>query len=441
MATKVIMPKSGMAMEDGVVVSWLKKVGDPVTPGEAIATIETDKAVLDLEAEAEGTLIAIVREAGERVPVTQTIAWIGKAGERPPEGLPAADAPRIPGTTLPDPGPGSGPASVPEGGRVAATPAARRVAAEAGISLGSIPGASGSPLAAEDVLRYVRKDATPLAARMAEAAGIDPGSLALDGSGRVRKADVEAAAAVSSAGARSLPAGPIPPGAPRPDRRVPFSPIQRITGQRLSRSHAEIPSVTSFAAADVTALLEARERLNASGTLRVSLNDLAVRACAKALAANPRANAVVDGDGLVLKGGVNIGIAVATESGLLVPVLRDADRLSLAEQSRLSRDLAERARGRRLRPEEFEGGTFTVSNIGMYGISFFTPIINPPQVGILGVGAIEDRLALGPEGSPILRRMLHLSFTFDHRALDGAESSAFLAAVKDLLEEPLHLVI
>ena len=441
MATKVIMPKSGMAMEEGIVVAWLKKVGDTVTPGEAIATIETDKAVMDLEAEAEGVLIAIVREAGERVPVTEAIAWIGKAGELPPEAAPAAAAPPVVSAPSQVEAADSGADFVPASGRVAATPAARRVASEAGISLESVPAVPGSPLVSEDVLRYVRKDSTPLAARMAEAAGLDPGSLARDGSGRARKADVEAAAAVPSTGSNYLSVRMMPAGGPRPDQRVPFTSIQRITGQRLSRSHTDIPSVTAFAAADVTALLEARERLNSSGTLRVSLNDLAVRACAKSLASQPRVNSVVDGDGLVLKGSVNIGIAVATEFGLQVPVLTDADHFSLAEQSLRSRDLADRARARRLRPEEFEGGTFTVSNIGMYGITSFTPIINPPQVGILGVGAIEDRLALDSDGLPVLLKMLHLSFTFDHRALDGAESSAFLIAVKDLLEEPLTLVI
>lgn len=442
MAQSVIMPKSGMAMEEGIIVSWLKKVGETVSPGEAIATIETDKAVLDLEAEAAGTLIAILREAGDRVPVTQIIAWIGKPGEAVPESPSAEKSQPAAAATAPSPGVNAGTGSAsPGGGRVAATPAARRAASEAGIDLGTVPSANGGPVAAEDVLRYVRKDATPLAARMAEAAGLDPAVLAREGSGRVRKADVEAAAAGASPGERLLKDRPRSGDGPRPDSRVPFTSIQRITGQRLARSHVEIPSVTSFAQADVTSLLAARESLNASGGLKISLNDLTVRACAKALAANPRVNAVVDGDGLILKGNIDIGIAVATETGLLVPVLRDADRLSLPEQSRRSRDLAERARTRRLRPEEFEGGTFTVSNIGMYGISAFTPIINPPQVGILGVGAVEERLALDLDGRPVVRKVLNLCFTFDHRALDGAESSAFLAALRDLLESPIHLVL
>jgi pyruvate dehydrogenase E2 component (dihydrolipoamide acetyltransferase) len=444
MATKVIMPKAGMAMEEGVLVSWLKKVGDPVKSGEAIAEIETDKAIMELEAELDGTLIAIVRQVGEHIPVTETIAWIGKAGEKIPETAARAASPAtsfIAPAAAPEVaahGAGSAP-----GGRVAATPAARRLAAEAGIALSAIPTQPGTPLVAEDVRRHIRRDATPLASRMAEATGIDPGSMVREAGDRVRKADV--AAALEKAGQdptqKQVSMHLSHSGGQREDRRLPFTAIQRITGERLSRSQAEIPSVTLFTVADATDLLEARERINASGGIKVSLNDMAVRACAKALVANPRANAVVDGDGLILKGAVNIGLAVATEAGLQVPTLRDADLLSLPEQVLRSKDLADRARARRLRPDELEGGTFTVSNIGMYGITAFTPIINQPQVGILGVGAVEERLVLGPDRLPLPRKMLHLSFTFDHRAMDGVESSAFLVSVKDYIEAPLILII
>ncbi|MEI6386445.1 MAG: dihydrolipoamide acetyltransferase family protein [Spirochaetota bacterium] len=447
MATKVIMPKAGMAMEEGVLVAWLKKVGDEVKSGEAIAEIETDKAIMDLEAELDGTLIAIVRQAGEHVPVTQTIAWIGKAGES----VPAARAMAV----VPATGGSAPKAALPEvvapaassDGRVAATPAARRLASEAGMELASIPSSLGSPINAEDVLRHVRSDATPLASRMAQAAGLDPASLVRGDGSRARSADAAAAMAKAPQASPSRPTATYQPptGLPREDRRLAFTAIQRITGERLTRSHAEIPSVSIFTVADATELLAARERINAagslSGNLKVSLNDLVVRACAKALLANPRANAVVDGDGLILKGGIHIGLAVATDAGLQVPTLRDADRLSLPEQALRSKDLAERARARRLRPDELEGGTFTISNIGMYGITSFTPIINQPQVGILGVGALEERLVLGAGGQPVQRRMLHLSFTFDHRAMDGVESSAFLVSVKDLVEAPLILIL
>ena len=413
MATKVIMPKAGMAMEEGTIVTWLKKVGDTIALGEPIAEIETDKAAMELEAELSGTLIAIVREEGEHVNVTEVIAWIGKPGEMPP----ADAAPKAQPAQVAAPSPSGKPA----------TPSARRLASEAGISIASVPVPESGAIHADDVLRYIRKDATPLAARMAEAAGIEASTLPRPEGGRARKADAEAAI---------LARAPA-----REDRRIPFTPIQRITGERLSRSHAEIPAVTVFAVADATDFLRLREEVNTAGGLKVSINDLILRACAKALVANPRANAVLDGDGLLLKAEVNIGIAVATEAGLLVPTLRNADRLALADLSLQARDLAERARTRRLRPEELEGGTFTISNIGMYGVTGFTPIINQPQVGILGIGAIEERLALDAKGIPVSRKALHLSFTFDHRALDGAESATFIKAVKDLIQAPLLLLI
>ncbi len=428
MATKVIMPKAGMAMEEGTVVAWLKKVGDAIKIGEPIAEIETDKAVMELEAEVAGSLIAVVRGAGEHVAVTEVIAWIGAPGEKPPEsgaavkaaspavsatGAAGKSAVQVQETAVTD-----FPAGKP------ATPAARRVAAEAGIDIESLSVPAGGAIHADDVRRHIRKDATPLASRIAQAAGIDPSTLPRPDGERARKADADAAIGAAI-------------GDRTEDRHVPFTTIQRITGERLTRSHAEIPAVTVFAVADATGFLKVREELNAAGELRISINDFVLRACAKALSANPRANAVLDGNGLLLKGCINIGVAVATDSGLLVPTLRDADRLPLSELSRRARDLAERARAHRLRPDELDGGTFTITNIGMYGVTSFTPIINQPQVGILGIGAIEDRLALDAAGLPVARKALHLSFTFDHRALDGAEASSFIKAVKDLIEAPL----
>jgi pyruvate dehydrogenase E2 component (dihydrolipoamide acetyltransferase) len=405
MATRVIMPKAGMAMEEGLIVSWLKKPGDAVERGEAIAEIETDKAAMEIEAEDAGVLIAVLRQAGERVAVTETIAWIGKEGEVPPAG---------------------------GAKRVAATPAARRQARDAGLSLSAVAVPEGAAVRADDVRRHIRRDATPLASRIAAEAGIDPASAAGPSGGRARKADVlrEAAAHSAAGGTEGI----------RRDRLVPFTAIQRIAGERLLRSHLEIPSVTIFVSADATELLGIRASLNEGGRHKISLNDLLVMACAKALADNPRANAVVEAEGLLLKGAIDIGIAVATEGGLLVPTLRGADKLPVAELSRRARDLADRARARRLKPDELEGGTFTVSNVGMYGVSHFTPIINQPQVGILGVGAAEERLALGSAGTPVSRKALPLSFTFDHRALDGAEAAAFLKAVRDMVERPLLIL-
>jgi pyruvate dehydrogenase E2 component (dihydrolipoamide acetyltransferase) len=427
MATSVIMPKAGMAMEDGLIVRWLKKAGDPVEKGEIIAEIETDKSAMEIEAEAEGVILAVLHAEGERVPVTEAIAWIGAPGEKPPLELrspaPSSAKSAVPAEQAVSP-------SAAAAGKVATTPAARRIALEAGVALSEIRVPASGILRADDVRIHIRSDVTPLASRMAAAAGIDPASLSRGDGGRKRKDDIKAALSRISS-AESV----------QEDRVVPFTSIQRITGERMSRSHSEIPPVTIFTVADATSMLESREQLNSYGAFQISINDLVVRACAKALETNPRANAVIDGGSLVIKGRIHLGVAVATDAGLLVPTLRDANRLSLSEQSRRMRDLADRARLRRLRPEELEGGTFTISNIGMYGITAFTPIINQPQVGILGVGCIEDRLALESSESVVVRKMMHLSFTFDHRALDGVEASSFLKSVREFMEAPLLLLV
>jgi pyruvate dehydrogenase E2 component (dihydrolipoamide acetyltransferase) len=436
MATKVIMPKAGMAMEEGILVNWLKKVGDTITRGEPIAEIETDKTMMELEAELSGTLLSIVRGVGEHVAVTEVIAWIGAPGEVPPEVVAGKIQAPLTAKDEATPASPSLPGAENPSGKTAATPAARRIALEAGIDISRLPVPPSGAFHAEEVRKHIRKDVTPLASRIAEASGIDPSALPRAEGQRARKVDAEAAVLSRAQGSVALA-----PAGTREDRFQPFTPIQRITGERLSQSHAEIPAVTVFAVADATDFLRLREELNASGKLRISINDLIIRACAKALVANPRANAVVQDGGLLLKGGIHIGIAVATDAGLLVPTLRNADLLPLAELSIQARDLAERARKRRLRPEELEGGTFTISNIGMYGVTAFTPIINQPQVGILGIGTMEDRLALDSDGRPTVRKALHLSFTFDHRALDGAESASFIKAVKELIEAPLLILV
>ncbi len=442
MATSVIMPKAGMAMEEGIIVSWLKKQGDTVKTGEAIAEIETDKAVMEIEAEVDGVLLAVTRSAGEHVPVTEVIAWIGKAGETIAASPQAATThstaslfavsagiAQPPATEKAGPGTASSPAtSVTEnGGKLLATPAARRIAAENGISLAVIRSASDDGIRRKaDVERHIRPEATPLASRLAEERNLDVAKMYQDKGSRVTKDDVLSARVSSVAPA---------------DRRVPLTKIQRISGERLSRSHTEIPAVTNFMSADISELLSVRESINSKREQKISLNDLAVRAAAKALSENPRVNAVLDGDSLIEKGQINIGLAVATKDGLLVPVLRNALGMGLEEASTRARDLAERSRSRRLKAEEMEGGTFTVTNIGMLGVTYFTPIINQPEIAILGVGAMEPRLVRSKDGTIRDASIIHLSLTFDHRALDGAEAAAFLKTVRGYLEAPLLLIM
>ncbi len=415
MPSSVIMPKTGMAMEEGRIVRWMKKPGDAVKAGEPLAEIETDKSTMELEAEADGVILAIVHADGETVPVSRVIAWIGKPGETVP--AEAAPSPPAPGATAASP-PASPAVPAPvarsaEGGKVPATPAARRAAREKGLELSQVP-ASGKhgEVREADVLR---------AASSASAA--------------------RPAAAPATAGAASF--APLPPVALADgDTRVPLSQVQKITGRRMLQSHLEIPPVTIQGKADVTEMLSMRERINAGAGAdgKVTVNDMVLRAVARALASHPRVNSVLDGADVVYRKAIDIGLAVATPQGLVVPVVRGADRLPLAALAARTRELAAKAREKKLAPADLEGGTFTVSNVGMYGVTAFTPIINQPQVAILGVCAIEEELHL-VAGAVTARKVLGLSLTFDHRVLDGAEASVFLKGLKDVLENPLMILV
>jgi pyruvate dehydrogenase E2 component (dihydrolipoamide acetyltransferase) len=225
----------------------------------------------------------------------------------------------------------------------------------------------------------------------------------------------------------------------RADVRIPLTSIQRVTGRRMLESRQTIPDVTEHTRADVTRMLNLRKELNEQPGVRITVNDFVLAAAARALAANPRMNSVLDGGDLVCRGSVNLGVAVATERGLLVPVIRDAQDLGLRQISARAAELAAKAREGKLSGGEMGGGTFTVTNVGMYGITLFTPIINPPEAAILGVCAIEDELRL--DGDKVLnRKLMGLSLSFDHRIADGAGSALFVKAIKDLLESPLSIL-
>jgi pyruvate dehydrogenase E2 component (dihydrolipoamide acetyltransferase) len=365
MATRVIMPKTGMAMEEGTVVRWLKKVGDHVSKGEAIAVIETDKVTMDLESETEGTLLALLYGDGETVPATQAIAWIGAPGERVDAAATNEKAAAAPAAARP---------------ATPATPAARRLAAESGIDL-------------------------------ARVAGTGPG-------GAVRVRDIRA-----PAGLATLTRG-----------STPLTGMRRAIAERMTLSHQSVPAVTIVTRADVTELVALRERINGGPNSRISFTDFVVRAAALALPANPRVNSHIDGSEIVECTKVNIGIAVALDDGLIVPVIRNADTLTVRQISAQARDLAERARNGALLPDECAGGTFTVTNLGMYGITEFTPLINVPQSAILGVGSIEESFKT-IEGHGIQsRRVMSLCLTHDHRLIDGAPAAVFLGRVRALLE-------
>ena len=418
MAEAVIMPKTGMAMEEGVIIEWLKEEGDTVSMGEVIAQIETDKSTMDLESDAAGTLLKRVYPAGTTVPVTVPIAWIGTPGEKIPEDSPLVQQETQQAQSTPVE---AEPVKVSSAtGKIPATPAARRVAGETGIDLASVKASGKHGEVREQDVRAVK--ATPLAKRIASDTGVDLSQVAGSGhAGKVYSRDIPVA-----------PAGE--------DRRVALTNIQKITGRRMLESVQTIPMVTEDISVDVTLLLEMKQSIRDQSGIQASVNDFVIKAVARALQMHPRMNSVFDGDALIYRHEINIGMAVATERGLLVPVLRQADMLSLSQLTERTRDIIQRGRAGKLGADELTGSTFSISNVGMFGITSFSPIINPPEAGILGVCAIEQ-LPRFKDGTVVERSIMTLSLTFDHRIIDGAESAQFLQTVRDLLENPLRLLV
>ena len=389
MATRVIMPKSGMAMEEGTIVRWFKKEGDAVVKGEPLLEIITHKVNIEIESEVSGVLLKILCFEDEVVPVTQTIGFIGEPGESTPD----VSMPRV-----------SSPGVV----NLEAT--GRRYSGR---------GRAGS------VRRSSRHAATPLARRIAAQRHIDLTQLSGSGCrGRIRKEDVLASLEKNFGG--------------RVERK-PLRGIRKIIAERMRKSHREVPSVTLDIKVDVTGLDAFRARVRKSTGTKITYNDIVLKATAIALEYCPYMNASLDGDDILLKEEINLGMAVSREEGLIVPVIKRANTLALEKIAKVSRDLAQKARDGGLLPDDCTGGTFTLSNLGMYEIVSFTPIINPPECGILGICAIEDELRMMDE-SIENRSVMRLSLTFDHRVVDGAQGATFLSRLKALLENPEQLV-
>ncbi|MBU3063618.1 2-oxo acid dehydrogenase subunit E2 [Nocardia sp. NEAU-G5] len=423
---EITMPRLSDTMEDGVIASWLKKVGDPVARGEVIAEIETDKALMELEAYDDGVLEQILADAGARVPIGEPIALVG-------DGSGAASATSAPAV--------GNPAAT--GG--AADSAAAVAPAPSTPAPASVPEPAPAPAAGE------RRKSSPLARKVARELGVDIATVTGTGpGGRITRNDVESAsrtavsAPVATAPAASPPVTPAPTAVPSGEYdEIPLTRIQQVSATRLTESKQQAPHIYLTSAIDVTELLAFRVQINATleaaGKGKVSVNDLLVKAVASTLRTDPAVNVSFAGDKLLQHKGIHLGIAVATPAGLLVPVIRDADRKSVSEIAAQSRDLAGRARDRKLRAEEMQGGTFTISNLGMFGIEQFTAVINPPESAILAVGGASDELRL-EDGEVVSRKILRVTLSADHRAIDGAIAAKFLQQLKDLAEHPLRIV-
>jgi len=414
MATKVVMEALSPTMEEGRLVEWKKNEGDAVAVGDVLGEVETDKAVMELVARVAGTLLKHVIPVGTTLPVGGIVAWIGSKGEAIPDGAsgpgPQASAPKT---------------AAPAGAPAAAAP----------VASGPTPVASSSD----------RVKASPLARKIATEKGLDLGRVQGSGpSGRVVLRDLEGA----SAQAATLPGKGAPlavgrastgaPGVVFED--LPLSQMRKTIAKRLSQSLGPIPTFYLTMDVDMTRSAEAREALKALGPEgKVSFNDIIIKAVATALIQHPACNAWWMDDRIRVWHEVHVGMAVAIEDGLITPVIRNADQKSLRQISADSRDLAGRARDRKLKPEEFTGSTFSISNLGMFDIEHFTAIINPPEAGILAVGKVREEPAV-VNGQVVVRQKMRMTMSCDHRAIDGATGAAFLKTLKTLLENPLALV-
>ena len=436
MAEEIVMPRLSDTMERGTIARWLVHEGDAVHEGDVLAEIETDKATMELNAYSDGVLLRILVQDGEAAELGAPIAVVGAEGEDV-SGFSAAS--------------GNGDAAAADGAgeTEAAPPAASEAVAAAPAPDAPAPPAGGGTL-----------KASPVARRMASDAGFDLRGLAGKGSGpdgRIVRVDVERALAggASAAPAAAAPPAQAPASAPAPaparaaaappeaDTVIEPSPMLKAVARRMSESKAQVPHFYLQCEIDMAKALALREELNAELAgegVKLTVNDLIVRACALALRDHPQFHrSWIDGK-LYQHGAAHVGVAVALDEGLIVPVIRNADSLPLRELAVVARDLVARARSGSLRQQEIEGGTFSVSNLGMLGITSFQAIINPPEPGILAVGSVVER-ATGVGGQVVVRPLMTVNLSVDHRAASGADGARLLQTVTRYLEHPLLLLV
>ncbi|MGD8830069.1 MAG: 2-oxo acid dehydrogenase subunit E2 [Pseudomonadales bacterium] len=453
MPTEVYLVKVGMNMTEGIVEEWYVADGSTVQKGELLYRLETEKVNLDVDADASGIVKHLVAEGVTKAP-GDVVGYIFAEDEEIPEKLMAAAAPTAPA--------GSGgaerrPAAADEpvrraddGDRVRASPIARRLATERGLDLSALEGSGPDGRIVEaDIIAVEATEprttvtgaqgdrrSSPMARRLARELGVDLTNVTGTGpGGRITRDDVE-----MLAGARPEQAGSTPEAA---DRSIPFRGMRRTIATRMHQSLSSTAQLTMDMDVRMDEAVKLRNQLIdewADQGVRPTYTDLVIRAAAKALRRHPHMNSQLAGEAIVLKGDVHVGMAVSLEDGLIVPVIRHADRLSVEETARASSRLSAAAREGSLTPDDLQGGTFTVTAMGMFGVDSFTPILNAPQAGILGVNRIREDTAW-EAGTPVRVQRMRLSLTWDHRVLDGAPAARFLADVRDLLEAPYRLLV
>ena len=438
MATELLMPKLGLTMTEGTIDEWKKKVGDSVQKGEILYSVATDKLTNDVEAEADGVLLKILVPEGETVPCKTLVGWLGAPGEAVPDGsAPAAAA--APDAAAPAEAPAAAAAAAPvreAGAYVPATPYAKKLAKEKGFDLAQVP-ATGykGVVVARDVLGFTPAaaaapaaapavKASPLAAKVAADLGIDLNTV--NAHGRVLAQDILAYLESSRE--------KVADDEPAREEIKPMSGMRKAIAKNMLASVQTSPTVTFNLGIDMSEMKRYREQLKAK-EIKVSYTDLLVKFVAKALTEFPLLNCSVEDNKIIYKHYVNMGVAVALDNGLVVPNIQDADKKTLTEISAEVKELAKLAREGKLPPEKLRGGTFTITNLGMYGIESFSPIINQPEVAILGVNTMEDKVVVR-NGEMVIRPIMNLSLTADHRVVDGSVAAQFLQRVKSLMENP-----
>ncbi|MBQ0058393.1 MAG: 2-oxo acid dehydrogenase subunit E2 [Lachnospiraceae bacterium] len=463
MASIIIMPKQGLLMEEGTITKWLVQEGGKVVEGEPLFEMETDKLTITMDATASGTMLKIIHPEGDDVPITKPIAIVGEPGEdisallgdEAPAEAPAEEA------TAEEAAPAAEEAPVLEGKvtapgeKVMASPRAKLRAEEKGIDIALVPGTATDKatgidgyIIEKDVEAYAAAGpkATPLAAKAAAAAGVDLATVAGTGAnGKITVADVTGGTAPAAPAAAAAPAAPaaVEGQATRGTRVEPMSRMRKSIMANMLNSKQTNAQTSHHMVVDMTEVVALRKKYKAMD-IKVSFNDIIVRACAKALKDYPICNASVDGNNIVYHDYVNIGTAVSVSNGLIVPVIRDADIIGLTGIAEESAKLIGKARDNQLQPNDYTGGTFTVSSLGMFDVDDFVAIINPPESCILAVGKIAKTpvVVTNAEGEDeiAIKQMCGLTLSYDHRIIDGAEAAKFLQKIKKYLQNPILML-
>lgn len=446
MATKIIMPKQGLQMTEGTISQWLIAEGETCEEGKPLFEMETDKLTITMDSPATGTLLKIVHNVGDVVPITQIIGVIGEPGEDITGLLAEAEremgvatlktsdsenesAPAVPASSTLEKLPTA------SGTRKFSTPRARMRAEEKNINVADIPSSGPDNLVIErDVLRFEAPSSTkasPLARKMAELEGISVDEVTGTGShGKIMKDDIVARVAARAVARQALSGE----NSARAKRVIPYAGARKIIGERMLESLRTEAQAQHVVQVDMTNAGELRKAYKKKNK-KVSYNDIVMYATSRALVDYPMMNACITDEGIEMHDYVNLGMAVSVDNGLVVPNLKNADLMRLEEFGMLSRELADKARNNRLVPEEISGGTFTVSNLGMFGLDEFTAIINVPEAGILAVGAIK-KTPVVIDDQIVIRPIMSITLSYDHRVNDGVPAAEFLTRVKEYIENP-----